>query len=701
MRTFFSTSFIALALFVSAAGIYVPSVHAQTLTKTDAAVVNSSAASSGTQTPVDFQKPPDVAAEMGPVMTWIMTLFAWLVGVAAITLDNAVYYTVVTMGNYIHNLSAIGVAWRILRDIGNIMLIFGFLAIGVTTILNVNWYGGGKKMLPMLLVAAVFLNFSLFISEAVIDTGNLFATQFYTQINGGKAAGAKSFDINSIQTDGISTKIMSQLGLQTIYNGGQVRQEVFQNGNTWLIGFMSIILFLVTAFVMFSLAFILIARFVALIFLIILAPVGFAGLAVPQLAARAKQWWGALFDQTITAPILLLMLYIALAVITDAQFLTGFGSGKDWTGFVSGGNLAGFGNMVLSFLVAIGLLLAVVIQAKRLSAFGAGWATKTAGNLTFGLTAASLRSTGGWASQRISQGLRNTRLARVPVVGRAVTGAFDRGAKASFDVRGTGALKNFPGGSIDAGAAQKGGFREWEKGKIKERQDYAKDLGQSTGVNILGTQITTNEKIQQKVEESRKKMMEQTVKDLGTQNRQDLQGLQEQHKKELEQPTAAVNEARQKLAKLQSDKGKGAFVSDEEINTAQKDLDAAETARKQKITEQQREQKKNEDFQKELIEAEQKKVKEQGEVVTKLENAGKEGYAQGLNLYIDQSKGGFLRKTANFVNPLRNAKAADNIRKEFKKTKSEKDLEIIKKALEDGEKPKEEKKEEPKPEATK
>ena len=89
------------------------------------------------------------------------------------------------MGNYVNNLSAVGVTWRILRDLGNIIIIFGFLAIGITTILNVNWYGGKMKMLPMLLVSAVFLNFSLFITEAVIDTGNLFATQFYTQINGG------------------------------------------------------------------------------------------------------------------------------------------------------------------------------------------------------------------------------------------------------------------------------------------------------------------------------------------------------------------------------------------------------------------------------------------------------------------------------------------------------------------------------------
>ena len=59
-----------------------------------------------------------------------------------------------------------------------------------------------------------------------------------------------------------------------------------------------------------------------------LAPIGFAGLAIPMLSKYAGQWWSSLFEQTITAPVLLLMLYIALAVITDVHFLTGIWRSK-------------------------------------------------------------------------------------------------------------------------------------------------------------------------------------------------------------------------------------------------------------------------------------------------------------------------------------------------------------------------------------
>ncbi len=418
------------------------------------------------------------------VMTFLMSIFAWLLGVAMVMLDYSVLYTVIKMGSYVKALPAIGVAWSILRDIGNITLIFGFLAIGISIILNTEKLGYGKKMLPMLLVAAVFLNFSLFISEAVIDTGNLFATQFYTQINGGIPAGNKS-----TSNETISGKIMSQLGLQTLYGAAlseeRIKKEIFKEDNIGFISIMGILLFIVAAFVMFSLAFILIARFVALIFLIILAPIGFAGLAIPQLAPSAKKWWDTLFEQTITAPILLLLLYIALLVITNDNFIFDpiAGSKPDYLGFIQATNgtfnLPGLASILLSFLVAMGLLLAVTIFSKKLGAFGADWATKTAGKLTFGATGLVLRSTVGLGSYAASRAIRlskNKYYGNKTKVGRVLAGTFDRGAKASFDVRGATTLGGLKAAGIEAGEAQKGGYRERQEKAIESHKKYIQSV---------------------------------------------------------------------------------------------------------------------------------------------------------------------------------------------------------------------------------
>ncbi|MFZ3044050.1 MAG: hypothetical protein WA058_03005 [Minisyncoccia bacterium] len=459
MRRFLTTSLILLALVVSAA----PTAYAQDYGYTSiapaantdvAAQANADAATSGqlkaaANTPTDPAL-GDAGSMFGGVMIWIMSLFAWLVGVAMITLNYAMYYTVITMGDYISHLSAIGVSWRILRDVANIMLIFGFLGAGIATILNVERFGWSTKMLPMLLVGAVFLNFSLFISEAMIDGTNLFATQFYKQINGGVLPTAAT-----VGTEGLSDKIMSQLGLTTIYDvrDPQRAQKVFQGSGSWTIGFMGILLFLVLAFVLFSLAFILVFRFVALIFFLIVSPVGFMGLAIPGMQYRASQWWRNFLDQIIVAPVLMLLLYVALAVITDAQFLS-FGGSKDWLGTTTG-NIVGFASILLSFLVAMGLLLVVVIKAKAMSAAGAGMATSGAAKLTgfatFGV--ASLAGRGALGS--LGYGL-NSRF----IQGKAINAQsrFGRGlAKVSsfagrnlenrtFDVR------NAPGAKAFAGA---------------------------------------------------------------------------------------------------------------------------------------------------------------------------------------------------------------------------------------------------------
>lgn len=467
MRRFLAISFTTLALFVSVASMMPVVAHAAT-----PATDNTGAQTATTPT-------ANTLGAFAGVMTFIMGIFAWLVGVASITLDNAVYYTVVTMGTYVKNLTAVGIAWRVLRDVGNIALIFGFLAIGISIILNTEKLGYGQKMLPTLLIVAVFMNFSLFITEAVIDSGNFVATEIYTQINGGNPAGKSNFDLTSAGSSGISGKLMSKLGLATIYSSALKNGSVFQASNTSTIAFMSIILFIITAFVMFSLSFILIARFITLIFLIILAPVGIVGFAVPQLSGLGKQWRDLLVQQTITAPALMLLLYVALLVITDKFFL-GFGT-TNWAGFVQNGavtDLTGFAGTILSFLVAMGLMLAVVISAKKLGAVGADMATKVAGKITFGAVAMGMRSTIGSGSRYLAQKIRTSESFGSTKTGRLFAGGLDRGATGSFDIRGTKALGALPFGGINAGEAQKGGYQARRDSTIKAHQAYAKSLGE-------------------------------------------------------------------------------------------------------------------------------------------------------------------------------------------------------------------------------
>ncbi len=379
----------------------------------------------------------------GPVMGTLMSMFSWLMTAAGTLLNASVYHTVVNMGAYVNGLTGVGVAWTGLRDIGNIILIFGFLAIGISVLLGVNWYGGGTKMLPKLLLAAIFLNFSLFISKAVIDIGNVFATQIYIQINGGTGVST------------ISDTIVNVLGLSTLYN--------LQGLDGWkliFVGLLGIILFVIAAFVMFSLALILVSRFVILVLLIIVAPVGFAGLAVPKLEGIAKQWWGTLFEQTITAPVLLLILYVALKVITDPMFMQGLqldeaSRAQAYLGLISAPTPAttfSFANILLSFLIAMGLLLATTVAAKRLSAHGAKWATTVAS-----YPGRYIARTGANYTGRGLQRFSNTRVGQGVTTGiRAIT----LGQVTGYDIQK--GIKNLQGAKFGLGST------------VTERKDFSK-----------------------------------------------------------------------------------------------------------------------------------------------------------------------------------------------------------------------------------
>ncbi len=328
-----------------------------------------------------LERPTDGAEIYGEIGYAMLSLFALFTGVAGVTLNAAVYYTVITMADFVNGLGSILTAWKVIRDVGNIALIFGFIAIGIATILDVQSYNA-KKMLVKLIIVAVTVNFSLFVARAIIDVGNVFAFQFYTQmVQTGVAKDIGSADV-TVTDEGVSNAIMQMVGLQTFYDAS-TRNDPAQietlKQNSFFAFIFGSLLFIIAAFVLFALAFILIARFVILVFLMILSPMGFIGLIVPTLEKRAQDWWRTLIAQAAVAPILLLMLLVSVTLITKSQI---FG--------LSGGRQGGFdaifnpessandwlltANMILGFLISMGFLMASVIVAKQMGAFGASFA---------------------------------------------------------------------------------------------------------------------------------------------------------------------------------------------------------------------------------------------------------------------------------------------------------------------------------------
>jgi hypothetical protein len=127
-------------------------------------------------------------------------------------LEYAISALVVNMGGFIYEIgmgSAIDSLWEVMRDIFNLLFIFGLIYIGFVTILKAD-SSGTKKMLASIVAAALLINFSLYITKIIVDFTNLGAYQIYNAmtIDGG-------YQWGTWQVKGVAGKFIEMTDLQS------------------------------------------------------------------------------------------------------------------------------------------------------------------------------------------------------------------------------------------------------------------------------------------------------------------------------------------------------------------------------------------------------------------------------------------------------------------------------------------------------
>ena len=415
-------------------------------------------------------------------------------GIGGVILDLTVTTTVIKMGNIIGSGTKIGEAiislWKVLRDIINIFFIFGLIYIGIQTILD-SHKSETRRTLSMLIVAAFIINFSLYITEVVIDFSNILAIQVYNQIT---HVPSPVFSANSIQfgTDSIAGAFLNVASVGSLFNGGATSTHLDFFSSIFYAFFMMIFLIICGA-VFFMGALLLIKRFIALILYLIFSPAMFIGWVLPAFASRQEQWRTGFIQQAFVAPVFLFMIYLSLVVLTKLQEGLFFKpSGAGFGGITQGGATdPGTFTVILFFSLAIGFLYTSIKVAERMSSAGAssslklfdgargkimGMAQNTVGGVTAGMAAragratvgrmanaaaesdslknsASLGGLRGWASK---QALKGTR-----VIGDS-----------NMDVRSAGV----GGGAI--GKGRKGGYKTTTSEIKKSEEEFAKSLGE-------------------------------------------------------------------------------------------------------------------------------------------------------------------------------------------------------------------------------
>lgn len=430
----------------------------------------------------------------------LMTISGLILTMVGKLLDGVIQLSVIDMAKNLGSSPGIGAsittAWATLRDIANMCFIFVLLYAAFKTMFDAN-FGNFQTTIKNIIIVALLINFSLFFSKVVIDASNIVAIGFYksivsntTSLAVNTASGGKT----STQIKGISAAYMNVLGLQNWYSPNILTNSTMSAGQVLIVGIMSSIFLLVTAVIFLISGIMFLARFIILIFLMILSPLALIAYIIPGQEEYFKKWKSSLIDQSFFAPIFFALTWVALKIADAPGFLGSLGAGvdgatKDYTKLITESTPTATA-LVLNYVIVIGFAIAALVISKAMAtrgatgkyfegltgAMGANKVAGVVGGATLGGAAALGRRTIGAGASRVARNTGFQKFAGKYWIGQKALEGTEKVAKSSFDVRQTknvgSALQKTPLGSF--GAGKTGGFEKYKEDKTKSMVDTGK-----------------------------------------------------------------------------------------------------------------------------------------------------------------------------------------------------------------------------------
>lgn len=480
MKKFFAQFFIALSISVFAFGAvtyFSPAVvHAQT-DPTQPGVQTAAAMADEGDNGCGITNIPRCISDMvlwvpGFLMSYlILPLMSLLVYLSGMILNWSVHFSVVDMAERVKEVR-VEETWRVIRDLANMGFIFVLIYTALRTMFDAN--SGYQKVIRNIVIAALLINFSMFLTMAIIDASNVLAMLFYKAI----APGATD------PTTGIASAFMDVLGVQGLFN-----VSVGLNGTKMaIIGTASTVIMLIASFTFIAVALMFLIRFVVLILVIVLSPIMVVGSIFPESKKYRDQWVNALIGQAFFAPAYFMLTWITLKM---AQGLLGTGTGS-MAGAILGkpGPSGSFQadpsatSTLVNFLIIIALMIASILIAKSVSEKSGG-AINNITKRALGLAGASTMGVAGRMGRgtigRAGSAMASSQLTKDLVerggasgrMGRLMQLSGEKAAKSSFDIRATGIAKN-----LDAGKVKKNtSFEQDVKDRTKAATERVKFVG--------------------------------------------------------------------------------------------------------------------------------------------------------------------------------------------------------------------------------
>lgn len=429
----------------------------------------------------------DLVCDATKFISWaLLRIGALVLSLVGLIFNAVLQYTIVDMAQWINDDNGLGgsidSAWATLRDLANIVFIFILLWAAIQTILELNTQNFSKTIKNIIIIA-LLINFSMFFSKVVIDASNIVTIGFYNSIFESTKNTSVQITSQTSSTDtttqstsigGFSGVIMKALGIQSWFGKGSLG-NTNDISNNLIIGIMGMVTMLILSIVLLVAMIMFVARFILLIFIIILSPLAFIAYVIPALSGNFKKWWDALVDQSFFAPYFMLLMWVAIKLINSL----GLNQGGEFGAVIS--NPQSTVGLFLNFIIVIGFIVGALILSKSMASKTAGFKSISGGvgAVAVGGTALAGRKFIGGGSALISEKYRD-KLSQSRA-GRAGLWLANKGQNATFDVRGiantkvgkaTGAKELFSG----IGEANKDGFKKEAEKEAKAKAQYAKDV---------------------------------------------------------------------------------------------------------------------------------------------------------------------------------------------------------------------------------
>ncbi len=221
----------------------------------------------------------------------IYFLFYWLVAPLIQAVLSIHVYTDAFIG-------VIYPGWEIVRNVCNILFIVAIIAMGMATLLRVESYQW-RHLLVQLVIAALLVNFSLIIGQAILALADTIQSQFLPN------------NVDVIRS-------LAQ-NLMVANKSTQLAQNSFGGQVSYIIQYLFFVAMAIGSFIVFAaIACFLVLRMVVLWVLLMLSPVAYVARILPATQAAAKKWWDEFIKYAFFTPII--AFFLNLTAVIAASF---------------------------------------------------------------------------------------------------------------------------------------------------------------------------------------------------------------------------------------------------------------------------------------------------------------------------------------------------------------------------------------------